>query len=234
MPRLLDPALIAGTARVLSRRVEERFPGSGLSGVAKDLLAAAEDAGVRSDAISRAYRPLRLLTWGLAATLAAGLGTALTFVSWGRGYETASDLLQGVDAAANLVLLLGAAIFSTSKLEERLRRNRALAVVHELKALAHVVDMHQLSKRAIEPSPSVPDTASSPKRLLTPAELDRYLDYCAEIFAVIGKVAALYGQRLNDPVVLEAVDDIEDLTTSLARKVWQKIAVLERRRDASH
>ncbi len=233
MARLLEPRHIADTARLLARRIEERFPGSGLSGIAKELLAEAEVAEARSAAIARSHRPLRFLTWGLAATLAVGLAAALSSVSWVRGYETASDLVQGVDAAANLVLLLGAAIFSTAKLEERLRRNKALVVVHELKALAHVVDMHQLTKRPVGADHDVPDTPSSPKRVLSPAELGRYLDYCAEIFSVIGKVAALYGQRLNDPVVLEAVDDIEDLTTSLARKVWQKIALLERRPDAA-
>ena len=38
MARLLEPRHIADTARLLARRIEERFPGSGLSGIAKELL----------------------------------------------------------------------------------------------------------------------------------------------------------------------------------------------------
>jgi hypothetical protein len=40
---------------------------------------------------------------------------------------------------------------------------------------------------------------------------------------------------VRDPVVLDAVDGIENLTTGLSRKIWQKIAILhgtEPRRDA--
>jgi hypothetical protein len=44
---------------------------------------------------------------------------------------------------------------------------------------------------------------------------------------LIGKVAALYVQGFPDPVALAAVDDIENPTTSLSRKIWQKIVILE-------
>ena len=47
---------------------------------------------------------------------------------------------------------------------------------------------------------------------------------------LIGKVAALYVQRFDDPVALSAVDQIEDLTTGLSRKIWQKIMIIDRDR----
>jgi hypothetical protein len=231
MAPLLEAPPIAETARLLARRVDERFSGSGLSGVARELVAAAEDADRRGEEIARPHRPLRALTWLLGAVLAGGLAWAAASVTWSKGYESASDLLQGVDAAANLVLLLGAAIFGAARLEERMRRQKALRAVHELKALAHVVDMHQLAKRPAGGQPGMPDTPSSPKRSLGIAELVRYLDYCTELLALVGKVAVLYGQRVSDPVVLEAVDDLEELTTGLARKIWQKMAFIEGRKD---
>jgi hypothetical protein len=91
--------------------------------------------------------------------------------------------------------------------------------------LAHLVDLHQLTKdpdRLLRPGP---DTASSPDRHLTPFLLARYLDYCSEMLALVGKLAALYAE-FPDPVVLDGIDDVEDLTTGLSRKVWQKIAML--------
>ena len=42
--------------------------------------------------------------------------------------------------------LIGAAVLFLVTLEVRLRRQRALAAIHELRSLAHVVDMHQLTK----------------------------------------------------------------------------------------
>jgi hypothetical protein len=53
----------------------------------------------------------------------------------------------------------------------------------------------------------------------------RYLDYCSEMLALVGKIAALYAPRIDDPVALAAVDGIESLTTNLSRKVWQKITM---------
>jgi hypothetical protein len=38
---------------------------------------------------------------------------------------------------------------------------------------------------------------------------------------------ALYAQDLDDPVVVEAVNDIEMLATNLSGKIWQKIAILQ-------
>ena len=47
------------------------------------------------------------------------------------------------------------------------------------------------------------------------------------MLSLIGKVAALYVQGFPDPVALQAVDDIEGLTTSLSREIWQKIMIIE-------
>jgi hypothetical protein len=48
------------------------------------------------------------------------------------------------------------------------------------------------------------------------------------MLSLVGKVAALYVQDLDDPVVLGAVNDVENLTTGLSRKIWQKIMIIYR------
>ena len=73
-----------------------------------------------------------------------------------------------------------------------------------------------------------PDTVSSPKRTLSSFMLGRYLDYCSELLSVISKVAALWAREFTDPEVLRAVDQIENLTSGLARKIWQKMIMLGR------
>jgi hypothetical protein len=69
---------------------------------------------------------------------------------------------------------------------------------------------------------------------MTPFELNRYLDYCSDAMALISKIAALYVQGFQDPVLLDAVDDVEDLTAGFSRKIWQKITILENLRRALH
>ena len=48
------------------------------------------------------------------------------------------------------------------------------------------------------------------------------------MLALISKVAVLYAQESTDPQTMNVVDDIEDLTNGLSRKVWQKIILIQR------
>jgi hypothetical protein len=226
---MLSPRLIAETAELLEKRVEERFPGAGLAGVAGDVAALARSSGPKSSGLCKPLWPLRAAVWALGVLAAVVLGYAFRQARLAEPTAGSSlaDLLQGADAAANLVLLISAAIYSLWKMEERLRRRRALALVHELRELAHVIDMHQLTKDpATLNGPA--RTSSSPRRAMTPAQLGRYLDYCSECLALLGKIAAVYAQHVDDAAVLDAVDEIEALTTGLSRKIWQKIAILQK------
>ena len=136
-------------------------------------------------------------------------------------------MLQAVEAAANIVVLLGAALFFLISLETRLKRNRSLRDLHVFRSIAHVIDMHQLTKDPSSVLASECATASSPQRRMSPFELTRYLDYCSEMLSLTSKLAAVYAQNLPDPVVIDAVNEIESLTTNLSQKVWQKITILD-------
>ena len=57
--------------------------------------------------------------------------------------------------------------------------------------------------------------------------MSRYLDYCSELLALTGKLAALYAQAVPDEGVAQAVTDIELLGSSLSRKIWQKISLID-------
>lgn len=46
------------------------------------------------------------------------------------------------------------------------------------------------------------------------------------MLSLIGKIAALYVQRFDDPAAVAAVSEVEQLTTGLSRKIWQKIVLL--------
>jgi len=155
------------------------------------------------------------------------LGVALTL--WlGRllaASETPATIfgsLQGLDALTNIVVVVGAGVVFLVTVESRAKRAEALADLHELRSIVHVIDMHQLTK---DPTAG-PPTANSPARAMTPFELTRYLDYCSELLSLAAKVAALYAQSSTDPVVIDAVNDLERLTTNLSQKIWQKITLV--------
>ena len=71
------------------------------------------------------------------------------------------------------------------------------------------------------------ETKNSPVRSMTKFELQRYLDYCSEMFSLIGKIAAMFSEKLPDSEIVSAANEIEALCTGLSRKVWQKMVFLD-------
>ena len=226
MYRSLDSEKIVDTIETLCRRIDERFPESGLGRVCHELLTIARESQKRSAWIAKPHRALRVITWLVLIVMAGGLAVVLASAAWPRGGFELVGLVQGLEAGLNITILLGAAALFLVTVEVQIKRKRALKAIHELRALAHVIDMHQLTKDPERLRAHVQDTASSPKRTLRPPELIRYLDYCSEMLSLIGKLAALYVQKFDDPVALAAVNEVEDLTTGLSRKIWQKIMIL--------
>ena len=161
----------------------------------------------------------RCWSWSASASslgLAAGPGRP----------PTLPELVQGIEAAISDVVYVAVAVFFLMTIETRVKRRRALRAIHELRAIAHVIDMHQLTKDPEWVLPRGRETGIVATRAMTLFELSRYLDYCSEALSLTGKVAALYVQDFDDPVALEAVNEVEDLTTGLSRKIWQKLTVL--------
>jgi hypothetical protein len=230
-PRLLDDAQIVATLRRLRDRIEERFPGSGLGGVSADVLAIGEETAALVAYLARPNWPIRVAV-GVAIVVMAVVVIALATTLRGNmltGIDGLAVALQASESLINDVVFLGIAIFFLTSLEMRVKRRRALAALHRLRSVAHIVDMHQLTKDPDRIRSPETNTASSPERSLSPAELGRYLDYCSELLSVISKLAALHAQQFNDSVTLAAVNEVETLCTGLSNKIWQKITLIERR-----
>jgi hypothetical protein len=226
MYRQLDDARIIETLERLGDRIRERFPGSSLSRVSEELLSVAREAASQVAYLQRPNWPIRI---GVALAIVAMLGLVATAVARMRIDGAAAewpDFVQGIEAAINDVVFLGIAIFFLLTIETRIKRRRALRALHELRSIAHVVDMHQLTKDPEQLLSNPPATASSPVRTMSRIELGRYLDYCTELLSVTSKIAALFIERFDDPVTLAAVNEIESLTSGLSRKIWQKITLL--------
>jgi fermentation-respiration switch protein FrsA (DUF1100 family) len=226
--RALDPEKVIETIGLLRHRIAERFPGAGLTEVCAELLLVAGASSARAEQIARRNVPLRIAIFVL---LVAGLAAFAWIVFLLRSVSATADnvysVLQGVEAAANLVVLMGAGMFFLTRIEERLKRRAALKALHELRSIVHVIDMHQLTKDPSAVISVAGNTTSSPARTLTRFELTRYLDYCSEMLSLTAKVAVLFAQGFPDPTVTETVSDIERIAAGLSQKIWQKIIILE-------
>jgi hypothetical protein len=224
--RTLDEAAVARTIGRLCERVEIRFPGSGLSRVCRELDAIADRAALTSAWIRRPILALRVVTSLLAALLLAGFAVTLVALSAPADPLSLPQLVQAIESGVNDLVFVAIAAAFLLTLETRLKRRRALRAIHELRSIAHVIDMHQLTKDPEWVLDRGTETGVLPPRTMSRFELSRYLDYCSEALSLTGKVAALYLKGFDDPVALQAVNEVEDLTTGLSRKIWQKLAVV--------
>ena len=224
--RALDSQQIERTVERLAQRVERRFPGSGLAGVVRELLGITRHTSETAAWISRPLMGLRMGIGFLGLVLLIGLGVSLASLQVQVGPPTLPELAQGIEAAIGDLVYVAVAAFFLMTIETRVKRRRALRAIHELRAIAHVIDMHQLTKDPEWVLARGAETGIVETRAMTLFELSRYLDYCSEALSLTGKVAALYVQPFDDPVALDAVSEVEQLTTGLSRKIWQKLTVL--------
>jgi hypothetical protein len=225
--RKLDAARVVDTASRLRRRVEERFPASGLSQVASEVEGVTREAAALSAWLARPNVGLRAAVGSGIVLLVAVVIAAAVQVRADVGPRSWADWVQAVESLINDAVFVGIAIYFLLGIETRRKRKRALEALHVLRSLAHIVDMHQLTKDP-ERLDAGQDTASSPARTMSAFELTRYLDYSTELLAIVSKVAALYVQELSDPVTVAAASAVEELAVSLSRAIWQKIVILDR------
>lgn len=223
--RQLDAEEIIRSIGKLRDRIHERFPDRNLGKVCNSLLATAEDTREKIAWINKPNLLLRAVVMTLIAAAIITFFFSVKLVDFSVNKLTLVDMITLMEAAMNDIVLIGAAVFFLATIETRVKRGRTVNALNEIRSIAHVIDMHQLTKDPSVMKTNKP-TESSPERNLDAYQLCRYLDYCSEMFSLSGKVAALYAQHQPDSNVLAMVIEIEELTTGLAQKVWQKITML--------
>ena len=95
MYRQLDATKIVDTLHTLSQRIEERFPGSGLSRVVRELLAIARQTETNVSYLRRPLWPLRVATAAFVAAVLVVLGVAAV-LAYTRILASSSSLFGGV------------------------------------------------------------------------------------------------------------------------------------------
>ena len=147
--RSLDSAHIIRTLERLTHRIDERFPGAGLTAVSKELLALGRFCATEAEEVAKPHWPIRTAAL-ILILLVIGLSGFLLLQPWIDGtpmaFDSVGDYLQAIEAAINEFIFIAIAIYFLTSLEGRHKRRRALAAIHQLRSISHVVDMHQLTK----------------------------------------------------------------------------------------
>ena len=225
--QILRSDKITETITKLAARIDERFPGAGLHAVCLQLEQISTRAGARSEWIGRPIWWIRFLGVLLAIGTIALIVVFVMSIDFQSEPMTPGRMIELADSATAELLLIGALFYFLLSLETRLKRARLLDAIHRIRSIAHIIDMHQLTKDPERVASKVyMQTDKSPKTTLDKFQLRRYLEYCSEMLSLTSKVASLHIQHFDDAASLSAVNEIEQLTTGLSRKIWQKIMIL--------
>ena len=232
----LDGREVREVIRYLGERIDEFLPNHpGLRSLARELghlvdglLDRGRTAPQRRHVVVWISRVLIVL---VLATAVVTVGAAVRDAVTEQGALQAFEWLPVVESGINDLVFAGIAIWFLLSLADRLVRDDLLRRLHRLRSLAHVIDMHQMSK---DPAALLPETrVSTPAargeispRTLSVRDYGVYLDYCSELLSLTSKAAALCAEESTDALVLDTVSEIENLTTGMSRKIWQKISLL--------
>jgi hypothetical protein len=230
----LESDKILSTLDKLYHRIAERFPDSGLSKVCAEFRILAAEMERMAVFYAKPIWPVRI-----TILICIIVALSLFIVAFGmafRSFTSAENAMsiskpivffQTVESVINDIIFFSLAIYFLTSIETRIKRRKTLKALHQLRSLAHIIDMHQLTKDPVVIT-NLQATESSPQRTMTRFELVRYLDYCSEILSIISKIGALFSQNIADEIIHDQVNDLNNLTQSLSAKIWQKIMIMER------
>jgi len=230
----LDTAPVLATVRRLHERIGARFPERGLHRVAGELVALVEEVEASPVTSRRRLHAVRL-----ASRIAMSMIVVATVIllalavrdSAADGPDHSTEWLPLIESGINDVVFAAIAVWFLWSVPERLQRQAALALLYRARSLAHIVDMHQLTKDPERLRESFRPTPKSAAMSLDPDQLEHYLDYCSELLSLVAKAAALCAEESQDSVVLDTVRSIEALTAGMSREIWQKITILNQARQ---
>jgi len=226
----LDAGALAATLQRLHDRITARFPDRNLGRVALEIGDVIDRVATESADRRRQHRVVRI-GCALGSIVLASLAVLAIVLSIRDAVNASAgtpafEWLPVVESGINNVGFAVIAIYFFLTLPARLRRRQTLSTLYRLRSLAHVIDMHQLTKDPERLLSAPRPTEASVVSDLDPGELGRYLDYCSEMLSLVGKTAALCSQESADALVLDTVSEIESLTLGMSRKIWQKITLL--------
>ena len=222
----IDSKKIQEAITNISNRIEVRFPDSSLYLLSKELLITLSSINETVIYISKPKKWIRILFISIALIFAFLFGSGIKVLLNTTATKEINGYIQSTEAALNAFALIGAAFFFMFKLEERLKENIILKNINELRMFIHLIDMYQLGKDPLSIKPL--STIQSNQNIMDDFEMGRYFNYCCELLSLSSKMAVLFINENTTERVSEAINEIELLSAALNRKIWQKIALLDK------
>jgi hypothetical protein len=226
---------VGATVDQLERRIRARFGDRGLTRAAQDLRRLVDEVETEAGQSHQRLRRTTLVARTFTVVIVLATVAALVFslrTAFIEGLEHTSDWVPLIESVINDLVFSAIAALFLWAFPERRERRTLLGLLHRLRSLAHVIDMHQLSKDPEQVMPTYVRTPESVSHGLDADQLHHYLDYCSEMLSLTAKTAALCAEHSSDEVVLDTVSTLETLTTELSNKIWQKISLLPRAHPA--
>ncbi len=222
---------VGHTVDQLERRIRARFGDRGLTRAALDLRRLVDE--VQSEAGQSHIRLRRTTLIARTASISIVVATVVLLVfslrnALSEGLENSEDWVPLIESVINDLVFSAIAMLFLWAFPERRERRTLLRLLHRLRSLAHVIDMHQLSKDPEQVSPTYTRTDQSVSHGLDADQLHHYLNYCSEMLSLTAKTAALCAEHSTDDVILNTISTMETMTTELSNKIWQKISLLPR------
>jgi hypothetical protein len=230
-PVQLSSDHVGETVAHLERRIKARFGERGLTKAVRDLGQLVDRVCEEADESNARLRRRTRIARTISVLIIGATAFALVFTMRSAvvdGLARLVDWVPLVESVINDLVFAAIAVLFLWAIPERLERRSLLRLLHRLRSLAHVIDMHQLSKDPEQVSPNYEPTEESIRHGLDADQLHHYLAYCSEMLSLTAKTAALCGEHTADSVVLDTISTIETLTTELSNKIWQKISLLPR------
>ena len=222
---------IQKTIDKLYSRITDRFPSSGLSQICSNLYEISKETNKTILWILRPNILVRLFVFfiiGVASFLIVYTVSKMKLVYDGMNI---SDFIQMIESALAAFVMIAAGVVFLVSMENKQKRGRVIKAINKLRCQAHIIDMHQLAKDPDSLGKQNVETQDSEKRTLNKYQMCRYLDFCTELLSLLSKLGFLYVQNFPDPSATDAVNDLEDLTTGLCQKIWQKITIINSQQD---
>jgi hypothetical protein len=222
---------VGHTVDHLERRIRARFGDRGLTRAALDLRRLVDEVESVTEQSNVRLRRTTLIARTTSVTIVVATVVLLTFSLRNAirdGLERSEDWVPLIESVINDLVFSSIAMLFLWAFPERGERRTLLRLLHRLRSLAHVIDMHQLSKDPEQVSPGYTRTSESITHGLDADQLHHYLDYCSEMLSLTAKTAALCAEHSTDEVILNTISTLETMTTELSNKIWQKISLLPR------
>ena len=203
---------------VSSARIRARFPDRRLGNVAAELGTAVPEIHggfEESKARRRQVRLVSRVTSVAVVVLASPSSPCALRDAFTRGTEHSFDWVPLVESLINDIVFTAIAVFFLWAMPERLERRTLLDLLHRLRSLAHVVDMHQLDKDPEQARADYVPTAKSRRHRMNAEDAAPLLRLLQRARLPDRKTAALCAERTSDPVVLHTVSEIETLAAQI-------------------